>query len=173
MSWQYGRFCVRAKLPGAGPGKSAGLWPAHWMLPVDHSRECGYNEIDIMEMVDGDGTAYGTYWFWGNHSSPPGAGCKGNGAPVRDGPSGSVKVPDYFTDFHEYAIEWTPLGLTFFVDQKPYKSQKNVTKLPLNNHFWLLNSAVGGAWPGSPNAETVFPAHHYIDFVRVSQKPSY
>ena len=27
MAWRYGRFCVRAKLPGAGPGKSQGLWP--------------------------------------------------------------------------------------------------------------------------------------------------
>ena len=58
-SWQYGRFCIRAKLPGAGPGKSAGLWPAHWMMPADYSRHCGYCELDIMEMVDGDGEAYG------------------------------------------------------------------------------------------------------------------
>jgi beta-glucanase (GH16 family) len=64
ISWQYGRFCVRAKLPGAGPGKSQGLWPAHWMMPADYSRHCGYNELDIMEMINGEGTAYGTYWYW-------------------------------------------------------------------------------------------------------------
>ena len=60
ISWQYGRFCVSAKLPGNGPGKSAGLWPAHWMMPADYSRHCGYCELDIMEMVDGDGEAHGT-----------------------------------------------------------------------------------------------------------------
>lgn len=59
MAWQYGRFCVRAKLPGAGPGKSAGLWPAHWMMPADYSKHCGYCELDIMEMVDGNGQADG------------------------------------------------------------------------------------------------------------------
>jgi hypothetical protein len=59
MAWQYGRFCVRAKLPGAGPGKSAGLWPAHGMMPADYSKHCGYCELDIMEMVDGNGQADG------------------------------------------------------------------------------------------------------------------
>jgi beta-glucanase (GH16 family) len=66
ISWQYGRFCVRAKLPGSGPGKSAGLWPAHWMMPADYSKHCGYCELDIMEMVDGDGEAHGTHMY---HSS--------------------------------------------------------------------------------------------------------
>ena len=46
-------------------------------------------------------------------------------------------------------------------------------QLPVNDHFMLLNSAVGGPWPGSPNAQTVFPAYHYIDFVRVSQRHDY
>ena len=36
--------------------------------------------------------------------------------------SGTVKVPDYWTAYHEYAVEWTPHKLTYFVDQKPYKS---------------------------------------------------
>ena len=40
--WQYGRFCIRAKLPGAGPDKSRGLWPAHWMMPSDYTQHCGY-----------------------------------------------------------------------------------------------------------------------------------
>jgi licheninase len=121
-AWRYGRFCVRAKLPGAGPGKSAGLWPAHWMMPSDYSRHCGYNEMDIMEMVDGNGAADGTYWYWGPNatgSGPPGSNC--SGPPVRAG-SGSVKIPDYWTAFHEFAVEWTPTKLTFLVDQKPYKS---------------------------------------------------
>ena len=39
-SWQYGRFCIRAKLPGAGPGKSQGLWPAHWMMPANYCAPC-------------------------------------------------------------------------------------------------------------------------------------
>ena len=172
LSWQYGRFCVRAKLPGAGPGKSQGLWPAHWMMPADYSRHCGYNEIDIMEMVNGGGTAYGTYWYWGAGGGGP-AGSNCSGPPVRAGPSGARKVLDFWTEFHEYAMEWTPRGLTFFVDMQPFRTFTDPATMPVNAHYMMLNSAVGGAWPGSPNASTVFPAYHYIDFVRVSQKPGY
>ena len=31
----------------------------------------------------------------------------------------------------------------------------------------LLNLAVGGNWPGSPNSSTPFPAQYKIDYVRV------
>jgi beta-glucanase (GH16 family) len=34
-------------------------------------------------------------------------------------------------------------------------------------HFVLLNLAVGGNWPGPPNAETVFPQRFRVDYVRV------
>ncbi len=34
-------------------------------------------------------------------------------------------------------------------------------------HFLLLNVAVGGNWPGSPDANTVFPQRLLVDYVRV------
>jgi len=33
--------------------------------------------------------------------------------------------------------------------------------------FLILNLAVGGDWPGSPDASTVFPAQMSVDWVRV------
>jgi len=33
--------------------------------------------------------------------------------------------------------------------------------------FLLLNVAVGGDWPGSPDATTVFPQTMLVDYVRV------
>jgi beta-glucanase (GH16 family) len=49
--WRYGRVEVRAKLP-----HGRGVWPAIWMLCVDHAGagwpRCG--EIDIMEYVGFD-----------------------------------------------------------------------------------------------------------------------
>jgi beta-glucanase (GH16 family) len=33
--------------------------------------------------------------------------------------------------------------------------------------FVILNLAVGGDWPGSPNATTVFPSQMVVDYVRV------
>ena len=56
-----------------------------------------------------------------------------------------MKIPDYWTAFHEFAVEWTPTKLTFLVDQKPYKSYSDPAMLPVNEHFMMLNSAVGVA----------------------------
>ena len=36
--------------------------------------------------------------------------------------------------------------------------------------FFIFNVAVGGNWPGSPNATTVFPQRMLVDYVRVFQK---
>jgi hypothetical protein len=41
---------------------------------------------------------------------------------------------------------------------------------PFNsNSFFIVNVAVGGNWPGSPDGTTVFPEHLFVDYVRVFQ----
>ena len=56
------RLCVSAKLPGGGGGKKGqGIWPAHWMMPNDESCDPDEGELDILEMIDGDGYAHSTY----------------------------------------------------------------------------------------------------------------
>ena len=92
--------------------------------------------------------------------------------PVRAG-YGTVDVETYYTEFHEYAVEWTPSKLTFFVDGVGYKTYADPGMVPVNEHFMMLNTAVGGSWPGSPDESTIFPAYHHIDYVRVSQKDTY
>ena len=37
--------------------------------------------------------------------------------------------------------------------------------------FLLLNVAVGGDWPGNPDASTVFPQTMLVDYVRVYGRP--
>lgn len=54
-----------------------GLWPAHWMMPNDASCDPDEGEMDILEMIDGDGIAHGTYhwqttWPQRNCSYPTG-----------------------------------------------------------------------------------------------------
>ncbi len=34
-------------------------------------------------------------------------------------------------------------------------------------NFIILNLAVGGSWPGSPNSSTPFPAQMLVDYVRI------
>jgi beta-glucanase (GH16 family) len=36
--------------------------------------------------------------------------------------------------------------------------------------FILLNVAVGGAWPGDPDASTTFPQTMLVDYVRVYKR---
>jgi beta-glucanase (GH16 family) len=44
---------------------------------------------------------------------------------------------------------------------------RNVPKEPF---YIILNTAVGGIMPGNPDATTVFPQYHEIDYVRVYAK---
>jgi beta-glucanase (GH16 family) len=37
--------------------------------------------------------------------------------------------------------------------------------------FLLLNVAVGGGWPGDPDASTTFPQQMVVDYVRVYREP--
>lgn len=41
-----------------------------------------------------------------------------------------------------------------------------------NNHFLLLNMAIGGNWPGFTIDNNAFPASMYVDYVRVYQQTS-
>lgn len=56
------RVCISARLPGVGSdGSSQGLWPAHWLMPHDNTCDPDEGEMDIMEMVDGNGLYEATY----------------------------------------------------------------------------------------------------------------
>jgi beta-glucanase (GH16 family) len=159
----YGRFEARIKIP-----RGQGLWPAFWMLGADINNvgwpTCG--EIDIMENIGREpsmvhGTIHGPGYSGGNgigaHFSLPG------GARFAD-------------DFHVFAVEWEPTAIRFYVDASLYAT-RTPADLPggqrwVYDHpfFLLLNVAVGGSWPGSPDATTVFPQTMLVDYVRVYRK---
>lgn len=42
--------------------------------------------------------------------------------------------------------------------------------IPHTPHYLILNTAIGGAWPGNPDSTTVLPQDHDIDYVRVHQR---
>ncbi len=159
FSQQYGRFEARAQMP---TGK--GLWPAIWALGDNISTvswpACG--EIDFMETI---GTDIQT-----NHGSLH--------MPSNYGPSGTYKLPNgasYADDFHVFAFEWEPGTIRFYVDDMLYETQ--TSKVPSGDtwefehpFFLLINVAVGGQWPGSPDGTTTFPQTLKVDYVRVYQK---
>jgi hypothetical protein len=57
------RMCISAQLPGTEGARNDGLWPAAWLLP-DAETLCDpdQGEIDVLEMVDGNGQLYVDYW---------------------------------------------------------------------------------------------------------------
>jgi beta-glucanase (GH16 family) len=161
--WRYGKIEAKMKLP-----YGQGIWPAFWMLGKNIFEGTGWpacGEIDIMEMVGGgegrDDKTYGTIHYAdvnGNHSSF----------------SGSYQLSEgIFADtFHIFSIEWTQTNIKWFVDGTQFYSasiaQSYLSEFH-NEFFILLNVAVGGAWPGSPNSTTVFPQQMLVDYVRVYQ----
>jgi len=78
-------------------------------------------------------------------------------------------------EFHVFAIEWEPGAIRWYVDGNLYQT-RTPADLPAgaawvfdHRFFMLLNVAVGGNWPGNPDATTVFPQRMYVDYVRVYQ----
>jgi beta-glucanase (GH16 family) len=100
--WAYGRFCVRAKLPGQS-GSGRGLWPAHWLLP---DKPCwpSYGEIDIMEMINGDGEVHASM-HWNDKRNSSYIPCDYKASSCS---GGGVTLSDFGQEWHEYAIEWEP-----------------------------------------------------------------
>src|SRR5438445_12855900 len=165
FSQAYGRFEARIKIP-AGQG----MWPAFWRLGNDITSngwpKCG--EVDIMEKL---GKEPGT-----RHGSLHG--------PSTTSPTSDATAPfvlpagqNFADDFHLYAAEWEPGTIRFYVDSSLY-STFNSSQWPAGGtwvfdhpFFIILNVAVGGDWPGSPDNTTVFPQHMLVDYVRAYAKP--
>ena len=73
-----------------------------------------------------------------------------------------------------FSIEWDDSGITWLLDDQEFYSVSNTVSgaqnYPFNNpFFFILNVAVGGVWPGYPDATTTFPQFMAVDYVRVYQ----
>ncbi|MFI7431210.1 RICIN domain-containing protein [Micromonospora sp. NPDC049836] len=155
----YGRFEARIKIP-----RGQGLWPAFWMLGSDIATNPWPNsgEIDIMENVGNQpSTVYGTL--------------HGPGYSGGNGLGGSTSLPNgqaLADAFHTYTVDWAPDSITWYLDGVAY-SRKTPADAGSNRwvfdhpFFMIMNVAVGGNWPGSPDGSTTFPQTMTIDYVRV------
>ena len=159
FSQAYGRFEARMRIPNG-----QGVWPAFWMLGDDFPTvgwpECG--EIDIMENVDIEKSRI--------HGS-----IHGPGYSARESLTSAFTLPQGpFSDaFHVFAVEWEPQTIRFFVDDELYAT-KTPADLPTGakwvfDHpfFMILNLAVGGNLPASPDGSTEFPQRMLVDYVHV------
>jgi beta-glucanase (GH16 family) len=70
--------------------------------------------------------------------------------------------------FHTIALNWTPEELVFYIDGQP--SYRIVgDDVPAEDMYLILNLAMGGVWPGAPDATTPDPATFKVDYIRVFQ----
>jgi beta-glucanase (GH16 family) len=162
FSFQYGRVEVRAQLPEA-----QGLWPAFWLLGNNITAinwpACG--EMDVLERIN---AALTPDWNQGSIHMNGG----GMGTPYYF-PSGQTAA-----GWHTYGMIWSPGSVAYYVDNpaQPYVTYTPSSLSGLSGAVWpfdsganfiILNLAVGGDWPGSPDATTPFPSTMLVDYVRV------
>jgi len=145
FSQTYGRFEFKAKLP-----KTKGIWPALWTLPQSGIWP---PEIDIMELLGHDPfTVYMTH-HWGIWPA------------IANESTAFTSPVDLSLAFHTYRCEWFPGRIDYYVDDV-LRAQHHIN-IPSQDFYIIMNTAVGGDWPGNPDATTVFPQRHQIDYVRV------
>jgi beta-glucanase (GH16 family) len=68
-------------------------------------------------------------------------------------------------EFHTFAVSWDDRRLIFYVDNRETGEQQTPADFT-KPMFVLANLAIGGNWPGSPDASTAFPANLAIDYIR-------
>jgi len=160
-AFKFGRIDIRAKLPVA-----KGMWPALWMLGSNITSvswpACG--EIDIMELI---GTYPGRV-----HSTMHWK----NAAGVHDSKGANYNLPsgDFSQQFHVYSTVWAQDIIKCYVDDQLIvtvnSTDVGAANYPFNaQQFFIFNVAVGGDWPGAPDANTTFPQRMFVDYVRVFQ----
>jgi len=162
IEFMHGRVDIRAKLP-----EGQGIWPALWMLGANINQAgwpaCG--EIDIMELVGHEpGTVHSTIHYGSSNSDHQ-----------YTGKDKSLPGGEKFSEkFHVFSLLWQNNSMTFLMDDEEvvsYNASQINGNYPFNQpFFFIFNIAVGGNWPGEPNASTVFPQQMVIDYIRVFQQ---
>ncbi|MFE2479530.1 ricin-type beta-trefoil lectin domain protein [Streptomyces sp. NPDC059389] len=156
----YGHVEARLKVP-----RGQGMWPAFWMLGNDIGQVGWPNsgEIDVMENVGFEPSTI--------HGTIHGPGYSGSGG---IGAAYTLPGGQAFADaFHTFAVDWAPDSISWSVDGAVYQRR---TPADLGGRTWafnkpfflILNLAVGGYWPGDPDAGTSFPQQLVVDHVRVT-----
>ncbi len=173
VDFKYGKVEVRAKLP-----QGQGIWPAIWMMPTNDALYGGWpkcGEIDIMELLGNNTSKVYQTLHYGK-----------NGTDVQSQGTKTLQKGDFSSSYHIFSVEWNPDNISFYIDgeltktiNKWYTGTDGIGMItypaPFDQNFYvILNVAVGGNWPGNPDASTDFAkAKMLVDYVKVYQKDSY
>jgi beta-glucanase (GH16 family) len=153
FSIKYGRFDCRFKVP-----RGKGYWPAFWLLPSSGNWP---PEIDWMEILGHRPEIIEVTNHYGSHV---------NGKHPWHGPKRYETHPDFSEEFHTLSGVWNEREIICYVDGKQISVSHD--GVPHEKMYVILNLAVGGDLPGSPDDTTPFPASFVVDYVRVYKAKS-
>lgn len=140
---RYGKLSASIKVPSG-----YGMWPAFWTLGANINSTTNpwpsSGEIDILEWKSTEPTwmKSAVHWYNGGHASW-GTGAN-RGASLAD-------------SFHIYEVEWTASSIVFRLDGSIVSTNTfnhNESEFQ-QNHYILLNLAIGGNWYGNPSAASI------------------
>lgn len=157
--FRYGRFEARIKMP-----EGKGIWPAFWMMPTEdtYGQWPSSGEIDIMEFIgDQRSMNFGAIHYGDGH---------GDLHEAQGGNHYDVKNKRN-ADFNVYALEWKPDTFYWYFNNtlfhRAFASKASYHWPFIQDFHFIINLAIGGNWPGSPDETTVFPQTLEVDYVRV------
>lgn len=168
MHFRYGTLEARIKTPQVGNG----LWPAYWMLGAIGVWP-GRGEIDIMEAGSASAIADGV----ANRRIGAAVHWDYNGSQADYGQDHDSPT-DLHTDFHVYRMTWDPQFIRVSIDGQQYFefAISDIEGASLHEfhqqHFLLLNLAVGGTYTGvlAPGGVTApLPGRMEVDYIRLYQ----
>lgn len=148
LAFTFGKVEVKFKIP-----EGTGLWPAIWLLPAsEESRP----EIDMLEVL-GDDTGRLRMRLHPEDRAEPSVGKQ-------------YSLPPGYTlasQWRTVALDWSPGALRMYLDGKLVWALDSEL-VPDEPMYLVLNLAVGGHYPGPPDANTTFPALFEIDHVWIT-----
>jgi len=147
FSFTYGYAEMRAKIP-----IGQGLWPAFWLLPVDHT---SIPEIDVMEMFGQEPNQVHMNYHYS----------------IEEGERYNVGETwigeDLSQDWHTYAVDWQRDKIIWYVDGVERWRFDDQAFISDTYMYMIVNLAVGGNYPGNPDETSPFPSVFEVDYVRV------
>ena len=169
FSFQYGRLEFSAMVPEA-----KGFWPANWTLGNNIATvswpACG--EQDVLERIN---AALNPDWNEGSVHGPGFTGGTGLGVKYSFTPPATAG-----SAFHSYDMIWSPGIVKYYIDDPGTFTNPYATFTPADvpaggvwpfdsgqSNFIILNLAIGGDYPGSPDGSTPFPSTMLVDYVRI------
>jgi Glycosyl hydrolases family 16 len=146
MAWnhgegqKYGRWEGRVRAPAGDPSYNALLllWPDAEDFPEG-------GEIDFMEMTDHTRQSTNVFLHHGEDNAQE---------------HGLVKIDA--TQWHDWAVEWTPKGVTTYVDGKAWWHTDNTAALPPGS----MHLCIQLDWFPQEAAGDVTPSQMQVDWVR-------